>query len=359
MKKYEIKNSVCTVLYSSNSHNRGYFAWPSVAQIDDNKIMVVCSGFREAHQDPYGKVIGFISCDNGKSWSEPITIANSVLDDRDSGIVYFKDKIYVTWFTAKKQTYIGANSGSDYDKDWDRYCSQISDNENEKFFKPLYVVSEDNGKTFSEIKYAPVFSPHGMVKSNENRLFYVGYRPQENFALYLTKSDDGENWGQLNQFVSDERVKNEKLYEPTCLPLKDGRILILVRSEIDGIKELYATEKESGVYDFSEMTLVTPTKKSPPHLLRLKNGNILLTYCRRETPLGVFCRVSEDEGKTWSDELVVYLSEEEMNDKPNSWDMGYPATVELENGKMLTVFYERVKYSDNNTAIKQIFWNLK
>ena len=41
------------------------------------------------------------SIDGGKTWSQPETINNTPLDDRDAGILVLKDgTILVTWFTS-------------------------------------------------------------------------------------------------------------------------------------------------------------------------------------------------------------------------------------------------------------------
>ena len=60
----------------------------------------------------------------------------------------------------------------------------------------------------------------------------------------------------------------------------------------------------------------------------------LCTYGYRRNPYGERARVSED-GVTWRQEGEVVL-----RDDADSVDLGYPASVELEPGKILTVNYQ-------------------
>jgi hypothetical protein len=43
----------------------------------------------------------------------------------------------------------------------------------------------------------------------------------------------------------------------------------------------------------------------PSHLLRLRDGRILMTYGYRRVPFGIQARTSEDAGRTWSAPLVL------------------------------------------------------
>ena len=57
------------------------------------------SGDREAHACPYGKIQLTRSRDDGETWSEPETICNTVLDDRDPGIIVLRSgALVVSWF---------------------------------------------------------------------------------------------------------------------------------------------------------------------------------------------------------------------------------------------------------------------
>ena len=70
--------------------------------------------------------------------------------------------------------------------------------------------------------------------------------------------------------------------------------------------------------------------------VRLKDGRLLMSYGYRKAPFGNQARVSTDQGATWSEPLVI-------SSDGAGGDLGYPSTVELEDGTLLTVWYERMK----------------
>ena len=77
----------------------------------------------------------------------------------------------------------------------------------------------------------------------------------------------------------------------------------------------------------------TPILGFPPHFLTLADGRILCTYANREIRHEMAV-VSKDQGRTWDVENSILLS------KGPTPDMGYPSTVENDDGTLLTVYYQ-------------------
>ena len=69
-----------------------------------------------------------------------------------------------------------------------------------------------------------------------------------------------------------------------------------------------------------------------PYPLLLRDGRIVVLYGRRKPPYGMGGLVSEDEGKTWSQEFV-------LRDDANCGDLGYPVATELDDGRIFTAYY--------------------
>ena len=76
-----------------------------------------------------------------------------------------------------------------------------------------------------------------------------------------------------------------------------------------------------------------------------------MTYGHRRKPLGNQARVSNDEGKTWSEAMVI-------SGDGHSGDLGYPTTVEFADGSLLSVWYERLA-SSPNAVLRQADWEIK
>ena len=71
---------------------------------------------------------------------------------------------------------------------------------------------------------------------------------------------------------------------------------------------------------------------NPPTLTRLEDGRLCMTYGYRDAPFKMCARLSEDEGASWSDEVV-------LRSGAGNHDIGYPRTVQRLDGKVVTVYY--------------------
>ena len=74
-----------------------------------------------------------------------------------------------------------------------------------------------------------------------------------------------------------------------------------------------------------------------------------MTYARRSAPFGQMARISHDNGRTWSEELVL------RDDGPDG-DLGYPCTAENQSGDLVTVYYQRIGETGNQ--IHYTIWTL-
>jgi hypothetical protein len=74
-----------------------------------------------------------------------------------------------------------------------------------------------------------------------------------------------------------------------------------------------------------------------------------MTYGYRRAPFGNQARVSIDHGRTWGEPLTISAD-------GASGDLGYPSTVELSDGRLLTVWYE--KPAAGPATLRQAIWRL-
>lgn len=81
---------------------------------------------------------------------------------------------------------------------------------------------------------------------------------------------------------------------------------------------------------------VTDSVNSPPALIRLPDGRLVLAYAFRRgggEGSSICARISSDEGRSWSNEIVL-----RGNDGANG-DIGYPRIVRREDGKLVLTYY--------------------
>lgn len=89
---------------------------------------------------------------------------------------------------------------------------------------------------------------------------------------------------------------------------------------------------------------------SPPHLLLHSSGALVCTYGRREAPLGESAMVSWDGGKNWQLDYAIDAT-------APSGDLGYPASVEMADHSILTVYYQKPE-KDELCTLMYTRWEL-
>lgn len=75
---------------------------------------------------------------------------------------------------------------------------------------------------------------------------------------------------------------------------------------------------------------------NPPSLVRLKNGMLSVIYGYRGFPYGIRAKVSSDQGKSWSKEII-------LRDDAATWDIGYLRSVVRADDKVVLIYYYSTK----------------
>lgn len=152
----------------------------------------------------------------------------------------------------------------------------------------------------------------------------------QNGSYMVRSSDGGLTWPIINPLAVSKFPIFE---EPAITRLDDGRLVSLLRTDNKGWGSIYQT-----VSSDVGQTWSTPECLDlwgyPPDLLLLKDGSLLGTYGYRQLPTGIrYCQSSG--GLSWSifDEKILRA------DGHGAGELGYPSSVELEPGKILTVYY--------------------
>lgn len=299
-----------------------YIGWPSIAQAPNGDLLAVFSGDREGHVSNDGKVQMIRSVDAGRSWEPPTTVLDTEIDDRDAGILCTKQgTILVSSFTGP------------YGGPWQGHWT---------------LRSIDNGHTWEEPVHSPVTTPHGPIQLRDGRLLFLGQRPhcshgepgdfngppaESPYAVSVAEShDDGRSWQILSDFPVPGDAQMLSYDEPHLAQLASGDLVALFR-DCNGDHSLRQSHSRDGGRTWSEPRR-TPIRGLPPHLLGLHDGALLVTYAKRWEPFGVYACISRDGGDSWDLDREVRLSA-----APNR-DLGYPASVQLADGSIWTVYYQ-------------------
>ena len=330
-----------------------YFAWPSVARLQDGSLAMVASGFRLSHICPFGKVVMCRSYDEGESWTAPEILMDTPLDDRDAGICPFGESgVIVTSFNNHPDFQRKHQGDSLYRKS---YIDKVEQTDYQKFLGSTMVISHDGGKTFGDVITVPISSPHGPSTLSDGTVLYVGRRFSAfNLPTGLechTVTPDGKT--QLRSVI---QVPNPELTwcEPHAIQLPDGKIIVHIRVQGEGGKYFTICQSVSTDmgYTFSTPTpLLSDHGGAPAHLLQHSSGTLISVYGYRDQPYGIRAMFSHDGGQTWDTDNVLL-------DNEASADLGYPCSVELPDGNILTVYYGH-EQGKKHTVIRQIVWNFE
>jgi sialidase-1 len=340
-----------------------YHGWPTLVRRRNGELLVTYSGGREAHVCPFGRVELIRSKDNGETWSWPQILLDGPIDDRDSGVVETNlGSILVTTFTslayeplleqANRQT---SGNAQAWPKDklsrWNAARDRISSEQREKELGVWMVRSTDGGVTWSARYGCQVNSPHGPVQLSDGRLLYAGKDLWGTSRVGICESkDDGQTWQWLAEIPAREGDTTQNYHELHAVEAADGRIVVHIRNHNT------ANERETLQIHSSDggKTWSAPQPIGvwglPSHLLRLKDGRLLMSYGHRRVPFGNQARLSDDHGRTWSGAIVI-------SDDGASGDLGYPSTVQLDDSSFVTVWYELQKGS-SAAVLRQARWSI-
>lgn len=223
----------------------------------------------------------------------------------------------------------------------------------EKYLGNWVRRSEDGGKTWGEAVRTKVSAPHGPIALRDGRLLYVGTTQYENRkGVFIEESvDDGKTWKIIAELPKTDDSWN--MSEPHMVELASGKLIAMVRNEPKDRTKCFLLQSES----IDGGKTWTPLHSSgiwgyPPHLIQLKNGWVMVVYGYRKEPFSQRACFSKDEGKTWDVENAITLT------SAIGPDMGYPSSAQLDDGSIITAFYQAPKVGDP-TLLMTTHWKLK
>jgi len=180
---------------------------------------------------------------------------------------------------------------------------------------PMVRVSKDDAKTFSEPVPMAITPSPSYTGFNHDRaiqlkggrvlmpvFFTTDYRVDPHIRSRVYYSDDeGASW-KPSETVLDLPGSKAGAQEPGVIELKDGRVMLWVRTDLGRIYRCYSKDKGK---TFSELQPIAEIQSplSPQSIKRHpKSGDLILVWndspTKARTPLSA--AVSKDEGRTWT-----------------------------------------------------------
>ena len=164
--------------------------------------------------------------------------------------------------------------------------------------------------------------------------------------------DDGLSWQWLADIPTrqgDSAVRG--YHELHAIEAADGTLIAQIRNHNDTNKgETLQSESKDGGRTWSVPRSIG-VWGLPSHLLRLRDGRLVMTYGHRRKPYGNQARISSDNGQTWGETML-------LSGDGIGGDLGYPSTVELPDGTLLSVWYEKMT-EPKLAVLRQATWRLE
>ena len=173
----------------------------------------------------------------------------------------------------------------------------------------------------------------------------------EGHVMAIKTEDGGKSW-RLACFLGEEPVAGFQIMPASVKLPGSGSILTATRTtgpaqiQMDARAtggggniedrgawvDLWRSDTEGESFERVCTPVDVSRSGNPPTLTLLPDGRLVLVVGWRLPPYGIRAKVSETEGKTWSDWFV-------LRDDGGTGDIGYPRTVLAANGKLVTSYY--------------------
>ncbi len=342
-------------IFSRREDKFGFNGFPSITKLDDGRLLMSCRGLALHHMCPFGKSVLMYGTPDGKKWGLPQVLRDSHLDDRDCSVLNMGNgKLMAAWYNWTNDMY--------FKRPFYRMLNDTLGNEDYIFvtthlrsvdlptqledYGSWVCVSEDNGMTWKEPTRCPVASFHGPMMINDGSVLYIGKdidgKETGGKNMVYRSTDDGKTWEYISDLPLADGCTYANLVDPQAIQLPSGRLICHIRFQKGQNVPLEKYGVGFSVFqtvsDDNGKTWTTPEclgcTGAPPHIIRHSSGALVCVYGRREKPgLGERAMVSLDDGETWIKELI-------LRDDNVDPDLGFPSSVELDDGSILTVYYQ-------------------
>jgi len=334
-----------------------YTAFPHVVRLDGDELL---TAFRQApqqnvirHTHPRSIITVVRSRDNGRTWDVENASQVAAGGGQELGLLYL-GRGRVVGALAKHEVVAHTES--------QRVGMPVTHPHEYCFGSAgVYWVSSRNwGLTWRLCDtnlilpghYQPCAPP---VRLRDGTLLYPVYgcrgRSRISSAVLLRSDDNGKTWSEPMIFARGN-ARTHVYHEPAVIETSPSCVRALHR--VGAMREsiphtFWTNESLDGGRTWSRPVDTGIISGACPRLLKLEDGRLLLTFGRRFSPYAIRAMISEDNGVTWNDTAWIVRSCRNGN-------QGYTSSVELEPGRILTVYY-----TENNagvTGVAGTFWSL-
>lgn len=325
-------------------------AWPNLTKLDDGSIHA--SIFNQpSHARLEGSVEVWSTYDGGLFWQK-----SGVATAHDKGT----NRMNVAAGKNGKGELVVVASG------WELKPGETPEARKElvRVLRAWVSISSDGGKRWKTYKNVfpeaeegmTEFIPFGdVLEAQDGSLRVLAYAQSLDKAVNkvsMFRSDDqGKSWRWISH-LSDATGPTEFAggHNETAFFQTGPTTWIAAarRWKAGAAMDLFISEDDGTSWEYQHA--LTEERQHPGHITALANGDLLLTYGNRiPGEFGVAVKFSSDKGKSWSEEYLV------ISDL-KSRDCGYPASVQLPDGSILTAYYSNGNAVHDRYHMGSVIW---
>lgn len=225
--------------------------------------------------------------------------------------------------------------------------------------------STDKGKTWGHPEQVPVWVSKLQVATSEPIVWVNepngqpgGWFMMAGYAdtggggdcCVLLKRRDRMNWDKPTKIAHDSSG-SLNYQEPSLVDCAGGHLVCLMRVPHEEGSRIYQAHSwDNG--ETWEPARDTKMRGVPPNVIQLRDGRLLCTYGYRKLPYGIRACISQDEGLAWKVHKEIILRAD-----GGGWDIGYPSTVQMKDGSLMTAYYWYTR-DDKTRRIEVTKWTI-
>lgn len=314
--KADIESGQPDVVVAVGGARNTYF--PDVEKLQNDDLVVVYYD-SPAHSSPAGRIALVRSTDDGLTWSAPVTVVDSVYDDRDPSIMQTRDGTLLLSF---------------FSTDLSQTPSQA--------VGAFITRSTDGGLTWStpamvQSQFYSVATTSKIVELDNDDLLMPMYGKKTGqywWKAFVSRSvDGGLTWS--NEVEIQNPTNAENFVEPVLANLGNDHLMVMIRTG--------SISREAHSYD-NGLTWTAPVQTAleanASNLLVLDPGtpdsDVLHMWGDGSDQFAfgrpVMGQIIEADGTPVSEPAMMYAGH--CNDE------SYPSSVRLDDGRIFTVYYD-------------------